>query len=251
MRVRLINKLIPIINKTVRSFKMMGQEYTLKIKDIPPEERPRERLTKNGPKALSNAELLAIILGNGSKKENVLELSKKLLKENNLKSLSRKRVNSLKNNLGIGEAKACQIIACFELGRRLAAFRDDKKPMINNVQDIVKIFMLEMVSLKKEHFKAVFLDSRKRIIKDETIFIGSLNASIIHPREIFQAALEEGAAAVILLHNHPSGNPEPSDDDIEITKQLVKAGEILGIEVLDHIVIGNKRYFSFKEKGYF
>lgn len=229
----------------------MSNEYKLKIKDLPLEERPRERLIKYGPKALSNSELLAIILRNGSKKENVLELSKRLLKADNIKSLSRKRINSLKNNLGIGTAKACQIIACFELGRRLAAFKETSNPMINNVQDIAKIFMVEMSSLRKEHFKGIFLDSRKRIVKDETIFIGSLNASIIHPREIFQVALEEGSAAVILLHNHPSGNPEPSDDDISITKQLVKAGEILGIEVLDHIIIGNKKYFSFREKGYF
>lgn len=229
----------------------MDNEYKLKIKDLPLEERPRERLMKYGHKTLSNTELLAIILRNGSKKEGVLELSRKLLKENNIKSLSRKRINYLKNNLGIGEAKACQIIACFELGRRLAAFSDQQNPTINNAQDIVKLFMPEMSSLKKEHFKGIFLDSRKRITKDETIFIGSLNASIIHPREIFQVALEEGAAAIILLHNHPSGNPKPSDDDIEMTKQLVKAGDILGIEVLDHIIIGSKRYFSFREKGYF
>lgn len=229
----------------------MTKEYRLKIKDLPLEERPRERLIKHGPKTLSNTELLAIILRSGSKKENVIELSNRLLKENNIKSLSRKRINYLKNNLGIGEVKACQIIACFELGRRLAAFKDKSKPMIHNAKDVVKIFMPDVSSLKKEHFKGIFLDSRKRLIKDETIFIGSLNASIIHPREIFQIALEEGAAAVILLHNHPSGDPKPSDDDIEITKQLVKAGDILGIEVLDHIIIGNKRYFSFKEKGYF
>lgn len=227
------------------------KEYKLRIKDLPLEERPRERLVKHGPKTLSNSELLAIILRSGSKKENILELSKKILKENNIKSLSRKRITSLKNNSGIGEAKACQIIACFELGRRLAAFKEQSNPIIHNAKDIVKVFMVEMSSLKKEHFKGIFLDSRKRIIKDETIFIGSLNASIIHPREIFQVALEEGAAAVILLHNHPSGNPKPSDEDIEITKQLNKAGDILGIEVLDHIIIGNKRYFSFREKGYF
>lgn len=227
------------------------KEYKLRIKDLPLEERPRERLIKHGPKTLSNSELLAIILRSGSKKENILELSKKILKENNIKSLSRKRITSLKNNSGIGEAKACQIIACFELGRRLAAFKEQSNPIIHNAKDIVKVFMVEMSSLKKEHFKGIFLDSRKRIIKDETIFIGSLNASIIHPREIFQVALEEGAAAIILLHNHPSGNQRPSDDDIEITKQLVKAGDILGVEVLDHIIIGNKRYFSFREKGYF
>lgn len=241
---------VRFINKENLTHRMISREYKLKIKDLPPEERPRERLSKYGPKTLSNAELLALILGNGSKKECVLELSRKLLKENTIKTLSRKRVNALKSNLGIGEAKACQIIACFELGRRLAAFKEQTNPTINNAKDITKIFMPELYSLKKEHFKTIFLDSRQKVIKDETIFIGSLNASIVHPREIFQAALEEGAAGIILLHNHPSGNPDPSEEDIEITKQLVKAGEILGIEVLDHIIIANKRYFSFKEKGY-
>ena len=230
---------------------MTDIKYKLKVKDLPLEERPRERLIKYGLKALSDYELLAIILINGSKKDNVIELAKKILKENNIKALSRKRINHLKKNLGIGEAKACQIAACFELGRRLASFKDEPSPVINSAADISKIFTAEMSSFKKEHFKGIFLDSRKRLIKDETIFIGTLNASITHPREIFQAALEEGAAAVILLHNHPSGNPDPSDDDIEVTKQVVNAGEILGIDVLDHIIIGNKKYFSFREKGYF
>lgn len=229
----------------------MQQEYKLKIKDLPLEERPRERLIKQGPKALSNAELLAILLRNGSVEENVLDLSKRLLNEYNLKSLSRRSVNRLKAVFGIGEVKACQIIAAFELGRRLASFTDTKKQKIESAKDISKIFIPEMSSLKKEHFKGIYLDSRKKIIKEETIFIGTLNSSVIHPREIFQVALAEGAAALILVHNHPSGDPKPSDDDIEITKQLVKAGEILGIEVLDHIIIGNKRYFSFREKGYF
>lgn len=222
----------------------------LKIKDMPLEERPREKLIRYGPGVLSNADLLAIILRNGSKRENVLELSKNLLKENDLKSLSRKRINALMRIFGIGQSKACQIISCFELGRRLASFKDKRRNSINNAKDVVKIFLSDMLFLKKEHFKSIFLDSRKRIIKDEIIFVGSLNTSIIHPREIFQAAFEEGAAAIILLHNHPSGDPKPSDDDIEITKQLVKAGEILGIEIVDHIIIGNNRYFSFKEKNY-
>ena len=222
----------------------------LKIKDMPLEERPREKLIRHGSGVLTNAELLAIILGNGTKRENVLELSKNLLKENNLKLLSRKRINALMRIFGIGQSKACQIVSCFELGRRLASFKDTRDNSINNVRDVVKLFSPDMSYLKKEHFKGIFLDSRKKIIKDETIFIGSLNASIIHPREIFQAAFEEGAAAIILLHNHPSGDPKPSDDDVEITTQLVEAGKILGIEVIDHIIIGHNRYFSFKEKGY-
>lgn len=227
---------------------MINKQLT--IKDMPLEERPREKLIMYGARVLTNAELLAIILRNGTKRENVLELSKNLLKENNLKSLSRKRVNVLMRIFGIGQSKACQIVACFELGRRLASFKDKQSNSINNVRDVVKLFLPGISFLKKEHFKSIFLDSRKRIIKDETIFIGSLNASIIHPREIFQAAFEEGAAAIILLHNHPSGDPNPSDDDIKITKQLVKAGEILGIEIVDHIIIGHNKYFSFKEKDY-
>lgn len=226
----------------------MKQSYKLTIKDLPSEERPRERLIKYGSKALSNSELLAIILRNGSKKENVIEMSNRILKENNLRVLSRKRINTLKNHWGIGEAKACQIVACFELGRRMAAFNKKKNKKINTALDLVKVFIPEMSSLSKEHFKVVFLDSRRNIIKDETIFIGSLNSSIVHPREIYRAAIEENAAAIILLHNHPSGSPNPSQDDILITKQIVKAGEIIGIEVLDHIIIGEKNYFSFKEK---
>jgi DNA repair protein RadC len=228
---------------------MICNESKLKIKDLPLEERPRERLIKQGPKSLSNAELLAIILRTGNKKENVIDLSKRVLNNHNLKSLSRRGVNNLKKTLGIGEAKACQIIACFELGRRLASFNEDRKPKINSARDVAKIFIPEMSSLKKEYFIGIYLNSRRRIIKEETLFIGGLESSLIHPREIFQVALNESAAALILLHNHPSGEPNPSDEDSEVTKQIVNAGEILGIDVLDHIIIGNKRYFSFREKN--
>ena len=171
------------------------------------------------------------------------------MNEYNIKSLSRIGINNLKKTLGIGEAKACQIIACFELGRRLAAFKEVKKPIIRKAKDIAKLFVPELSFLKKEHFKAVYLNSRKRIIREETIFIGSLNESVVHPREIFQIALDENAAALILLHNHPSNDPAPSNFDIKITKELIKAGNILGIEVLDHIIIGGNRYASLKEKG--
>ena len=222
---------------------------TLKIKDLPSDERPRERLVKTCPKSLSSAELLAIILRTGNKKENVLELSKRLIKEYNLKTLSRIRVNSLKRTFGIGEAKACQIIACFELGRRVSCLKNGKSRTINSAKDIAKLLMPELSNLKKEHFIGIFLDSRKKIIKQETIFVGSLDSSIIHPREIFKIALAESAAAVILVHNHPSGDPEPSEDDIEVTKQIAKAGDILGITVLDHVIIGDNKYRSLKESG--
>jgi len=223
----------------------------MKIKDISQEERPRERLMKYGPRTLSNAELLAIVLRQGSQRENVLELAHKLLQKNSIKTLSRIKAENLKKILGIGEAKACQIMACFELGRRLASFKQEKKVKINSAKDIAKIFLPEMSTLQKEHFKGVYIDARKNIIKEETIFVGSLNTSVIHPREIFQPAIANGTAAIILIHNHPSGDPTPSEEDIEITKQLIESGNILEIEVLDHVIIGDKKYFSLREKGYF
>ncbi len=221
----------------------------MNIKRLPSDERPREKLIKNGAKNLTNSELLAIILRTGSKKENVLELSNKFFKKYNLKSLSRLKIPNLKKQLGIGDAKACQIIACFELGKRLSSFKEGKKPLIKSAKDIAKLFVPEIGALEKEHFIGIYLDSRKRIIKQETIFVGSLNESVVHPREIFKIALDENAAAIILLHNHPSGDPSPSSFDIEITKELIKAGELLGIQVLDHIIIGGKTYVSLKEKG--
>ncbi len=220
----------------------------MNIKTLPSEERPREKLIEHGPRTLTNSELLAIILGTGNKKENVLELSGKFFKRYNLKSLSRLKLSALKKQLGIGDAKSCQIIACFELGRRLASFKEDKKPAIKSAEDIANLFAPEMETLEKEHFKGIYLDSRKRIIKQENIFIGSLNESVVHPREIFKIAIEENAAAIILLHNHPSGDPSPSSFDIEITKELIKAGDLLGIPVLDHVIIGKEKYLSFKER---
>lgn len=226
------------------------QQYKLKIKDWPLEERPRERLIKEGPKALSDAELLAIILRNGSHKENVLELSKRVLNNYDLRSLSRKRINTLKKQFGIGDVKACQIIACFELGRRLAAYNGDKQPRIHAVKDAARLVMHEISDLKKEQFIGIYLDSRNKILRKETIFIGSLNATVIHPREVFHIAIAESAAKIILAHNHPSGEPTPSEEDIKITKQLINAGKILGIELIEHIIIGGKKYTGVIEREY-
>lgn len=223
----------------------------MRIKDISEEERPRERLLKHGPKTLSNAELLAIILRTGNKKENVMELTHKLLQKYHLKSLSRISISTITKLSGIGEAKACQIVACFELGRRLAAFNKERKIKINSAKEIAKMFMPEMSTLKKEHLVSVYLDTRMRIIKEEITFVGSLNTSVTHPREIFQPAISEGAVAVILIHNHPSGDPNPSEEDIETTKQLAAAGKIMGIEILDHVIIGDKKYYSLRDKGHF
>jgi DNA repair protein RadC len=221
----------------------------MNLKQLPLEERPREKMIKNGPKAMTNSELLAIILRTGNKKEDVLTLSNKLLSDYNIKSLSALKIAGLKKQLGIGDTKACQIMACFELGKRLSAFKEGKKITIKSAKDLAQLFIPEMGNLEKEHFKRVYLDSGKRIIRHETIFIGSLNESVVHPREIFKIAINENAAAVIILHNHPSGNPNPSSFDMEITKELVKAGDFMGIPVLDHIIIGGRKYISLKEKG--
>lgn len=221
----------------------------MNVKSLPLDQRPREKLIKNGPKSLSDSELLAIILRVGNKKENVVKVSNRIFNKYNIKSLSRLGISSLKKEFGIGDAKACQIIACFELGRRVVKYKKDKRISIRKAKDLAKILIPEMGSLKKEHFKGLFLDSRNKIIKEETIFIGSLNESVIHPREIFQIALEENAASLILAHNHPSGDSKPSEEDIEITKQIINAGKILGIPVLDHLIIAHDKYFSFREKG--
>jgi len=221
----------------------------MRIKELPKSERPRERLIKQGPAALSDAELLALILRTGSKKENVIELATKLLKKFDLKKLSRANVTILNKVFGVGEAKACQLAACFEFAKRVASLKAERKNKINGPKDVANLLLPEMRFLKKEHFKCVYLDSRNKLLKQETLFIGSLNSNIVSPREIFETSLDESAAAVILAHNHPSGDAMPSSEDIEVTKDIVKAGKLLGIEVLDHLIIGDKNYVSMREKG--
>ena len=221
-------------------------EYKAKIKDMPEDERPRERLIRYGPKHLSTAELLAIVMRVGTREENALELAKKLLEKYNLSALSKSDVIELRKTLGIGDAKACQIVASFELGRRLLTY--ESKPPIRTPQDVADMFMSELRYLKKEIFKGVYLDTKNRVIADETVSMGSLNTNIVHPREVFKKAIEESAASIILVHNHPSGDPTPSSEDIELTKRMLEAGNLLGIEVFDHVIIGDGKYISLKEK---
>ena len=221
-------------------------EYKAKIKDMPEDERPRERLIRYGPKHLSTAELLAIVMRVGTREENALELAKKLLEKYNLPALSKSDVIELRKTLGIGDAKACQIVASFELGRRLLTY--ESKPPIRTPQDVADMFMSELRYLKKEIFKGVYLDTKNRVIADETVSMGSLNTNIVHPREVFKKAIEKSAASIILVHNHPSGDPTPSNEDIELTKRMREAGNLLGIEVFDHVIIGDGKYISLKEK---
>ncbi len=222
----------------------------LRIKDMPIAERPRQRLIRYGAKGLGNTELLAILLRIGERnyKETAMNLANKLLNKNDVAKLSKLSVNELMKVHGIGEANACLLAACFELGRRALAEKDGKKMYINNAKELAEMLMPTMSLLDQEHFKGVFLDSRNRLIKDETIFIGSLNASLVHPREIFKMAVAESAASIILVHNHPSGDPMPSVNDIKLTKRMIEIGQLMGIDVVDHVIIGGNKFVSMKER---
>jgi len=226
------------------------QEYKIKILDMQKDERPRERLIKNGASALSDSELLAIILRTGSKQENVINLSQRILKDYNIKQLSQINIKQLMKLNGIKESKAAQIAACFEIARRLESFKDEEKTKISSPEDVYRRIYPKMREQKKEIFIELCLDTKNQIIREEIISIGSLNANIVHPREVFKLALEESAAHLIVAHNHPSGDPTPSREDIEITKKLVETGNIMGITLLDHVIIGDGRHFSMKEAGH-
>ncbi|WP_445475722.1 RadC family protein [Methanococcoides methylutens] len=225
-------------------------DHKVRIHDMPEEERPRERLLKHGPGSLSNAELLSIILRTGSKDENVLNMCTRILSEYNLKQLSQANISQLTKMRGIGPAKATQIAAVFELARKLEIFIDDPKRKIRSAGDVYSLLYPKHRELKKEILTALYLDTKNQILREEVISVGSLNANIVHPREVFKSALMESSASVILTHNHPSGDPSPSREDIAVTEKLVEGGKILGINVLDHVIIGDGRYVSLKEEGF-
>lgn len=218
----------------------------MKIKDLPKVDRPREKLEKYGPEKLSNSELLAILLRTGAKGLNVVELSRKILGRFNKNSLAKASFKDLKNTFGLGSAKACEIVACFELGRR---FLQNKKSQIYLTPKDVWNELKDIRDNKKEHFVIFFLDARNQEIKREIISVGSLNANLVHPREVFEPAVRHLAAQIILAHNHPSGDTKPSEDDLEITKRLTEAGKILGIELIDHIIVTKDKFLSFKNKN--
>jgi DNA repair protein RadC len=224
---------------------------TIMIRDFPQSERPRERLITDGPESLSNQELLAIILRTGTKDESVLQLANRLLKKfEGLRMLKDATVEEITSIKGIGLAKAVQIIASLELGRRISRLQYDDRYVIRSPEDAAKYVMEDMRFLTQEHFVSVYLNTKNQVIHKKTVFIGSLNASIVHPREVYKEALKRSAASIICIHNHPSGDPTPSREDIEVTKRLAECGKIIGIELLDHLIIGEQKYVSLKEKGY-
>lgn len=223
----------------------------LMIRDVPSGERPRERLLKEGAQVLSNQELIAIILGTGTRQESVLQLSYRILQHfHGLRLLKDSTVNELKNIKGIGDTKAVQLLAALELGSRVHKLQNEDRFIVRSPEDVSRFMMEEMRFLTQEHFVTLYLNTKNHVIHKKTIFIGSLNASIVHPREIYKEAFRHSAASIICLHNHPSGDPAPSREDIEVTKRLVESGKVIGIELLDHIIIGDQKFTSLKEKGY-
>ena len=227
----------------------MEKNYT--ISRIPKDERPREKLLKYGAEVLTNSELLALIIGFGSKKDSAITLSQKIIYDNNKGLLNIVETNPelLKSFNGINDAKAAKILAVAELSKRISRERVDKTK-ITSPQNISALLLEEMRYLKKEVFKTVLLDTKNNIISINNVSVGCLDSTVVHPREVFLDAIKSSSAAIILVHNHPSGEVEPSKDDISITDRIVECGKILGIKVLDHIIIGNGNYLSFKEKGY-
>lgn len=222
----------------------------MKVKDIPLDDRPREKLMLRGAQNLTNAELLAILLRTGTKGNSVIDVARELLiQSGNLAILATKSLSFLTQICGIGKDKAATLLAAFELSRRIQSesrWISDRK--ITSPQDVAEIFIPLFRDQLKETFMLVCLSSSNKIIKHEIISVGSLNSSIVHAREVFKAAIENSSASIILLHNHPSGNPEPSNEDISITKKLVEAGKILDIPVFDHIILAGNNYTSFVER---
>jgi DNA repair protein RadC len=223
----------------------------LSLRELPHEERPRERMLQYGAGALSNAELLAILIRTGTTSESAVSLSQRLLTQaGGLRNLVEMSIEQLTKIRGIGSAKALQVQAGIELGRRLARTSQVETVTIRSPKDVSNMLAEELRYLNKEHFVCLFLNTKNQVIGKETLSMGSLNASIVHPREVFLAAIKRSSASIVCAHNHPSGDPTPSPEDIQITQRLAEAGHLLGIELLDHIIIGDRTSVSLKEQGY-
>ena len=228
----------------------MQWERAVTIKDMPGSERPREKLMKHGVKYLSNAELLALLIGTGAREKSALELAKSVLamEEEGISYLANCMPEELCRIKGIGAAKACRLTAAIEIGKRVATAPRGTAVQLDSPGDIADLFMEEMRYERKEFFKVLLLNTKNEIIMIDNVAVGSLDLTVIHPREVFQSAMRKSASAVVLVHNHPSGSPAPSPQDLKTTAQLVEAGKILGIIVLDHLIIGDGVYISMREQ---
>lgn len=222
----------------------------MRIKDLPFDDRPREKLREYGANFLSNAELIALVIGSGSIKRSALDVSRDLLNENKgLESIINIGYDQLMQFDGIGDAKACKILASVELAKRFNSIKRDHSKKITCPCDAAYLVMDDLKFKTKEYFNIILLNTKNVVQEVKNISIGSLNTSIVHPREVFIEAIKHSSASIILIHNHPSGDPRPSKEDINLTHRLFEAGELLGINVLDHVIIGEAKYYSMKEEG--
>ena len=225
-------------------------EYQPLIKELPIQERPRERLKKYGAASLSNAELLAIVLRTGAAAESVLNLSAKLLvRFGSINGLARAGFGELCSERGLGEAKAAQLKAALELGRRILSIQPEDRVVVKSPDSVANLLQAEMAFLEQEELRLVLLNTKNQVLAVSQLYKGSVSTSLIRVSELFREAVRENCPALVVVHNHPSGDPTPSPEDIKITEQIVKAGKLLDIEVLDHLIIGHQRYVSLKEKG--
>jgi DNA repair protein RadC len=226
------------------------QDSFYRITDLEESERPRERLARLGPQVLTNAELLAILLRVGVQGENAVQVGQRLLRIfGDLGGLHRADYDEVCNQRGIGPAKAAQIKAAIELGRRMTLLSPEDLPAIHSPADAAALVQYEMSAFEQEHLRVLLLDTRNRVMHIEDLYRGSLNSSQVRVGELFKSAVRRNAAAIIIVHNHPSGDPSPSPDDVALTRAIVQAGKLLDIEVLDHLVIGRGRFVSLKERG--
>lgn len=234
------------IRPNVKFLDKKYREYPLTIHDLPSIERPREKLVQSGPESLSIKELLAVVLLTGTVKEDVLEMADRIIREYGERTiLSERSPEKLMKEINIPLVKACQIIACGELGRRFYDRSESGFTVIRNAKDVYE-YLQDMRNLPKEHLRGLYLNSHNRILRDEVISIGTVNSNMIHAREVFRPAIECNSAAIVLAHNHPSQEVTPSKEDEDITAELVKAGKILGISILDHVIITKDSFASIK-----
>ena len=225
--------------------------YQPTIRDLPQGERPRERLKQYGAKQLNNTEPIAILLRTGMQGENVLALSSRLLARfDGLAGLGRTTFVELCGERGLSEAKACQLLAAIELGRRFVSLAPTERMVINSPEDVANLLMAEMAPLDQEHLRVLLLNTRNEVLSVQEIYVGNVNTSVVRPAEVVRPAVQDNAPSIIVVHNHPSGDPTPSTEDVGITKELVSAGRLLGVELLDHVIIGSgHRFVSLKEMG--
>ncbi|HEX6292424.1 MAG TPA: DNA repair protein RadC [Herpetosiphonaceae bacterium] len=227
----------------------MTDSYHIPMKELPASEQPRERLRDNGPQALSDAELLAILLRTGVTGINVVEMARKLLVEHGgWVGLQRLSFEELTKIHGMGEAKAAQVKAALEIGRRLLLAQPEQRPQITCPDDVANLLMVEMSHLEQEHLRVVLLNTKNHVLKITTIYIGSINSSAVRIGEIFKEALKHNAASLIVVHNHPSGDPTPSPEDVAVTRHLIESGKLLDVNVLDHLVIGQGQWVSLRQR---